>query len=224
VRSITGTATTAGSDSITVNSVAGLQVNDELWFPSTTIGGIVSLFSDGSYRPYYILSIIGNQLQIGTIPGGIPVTLVTASGDMTIALSQFSVAKSPTAVNPAALSTASGIMTANFNNNRMAVYKIHILDENVLELELEEQTIANDYVTSTQGAKYNAGTLLYRPIQPAGTLERINWQPLISATAVVTSETTFDRGSLQFVEPVDMYDPTDESDKYLVFPKTNILV
>lgn len=37
-------------------------------------------------------------------------------------------------------------------------------------------------------------------------------------------ETTFDQGSVEFIQPVDMYDPGDSNDKYLVFPKTNILV
>jgi len=36
--------------------------------------------------------------------------------------------------------------------------------------------------------------------------------------------TTFDYGSIQFEAPVDMYDPSDRYDKYLVFPKANILV
>lgn len=36
--------------------------------------------------------------------------------------------------------------------------------------------------------------------------------------------TTFDASSLRFIVPVDMYDPTDTFDKYLVFPKSNILV
>ena len=51
---------------------------------------------------------------------------------------------------------------------------------------------------------------------------------------VVRQETTFDKNSLLFIEPVDMstvavtpegtiYEPTDKYDKYLVFPKTNIL-
>jgi hypothetical protein len=40
---------------------------------------------------------------------------------------------------------------------------------------------------------------------------------------VVTEETFFDEGSVAFTEPVDMYDPTDQFDKYLVFPKANIL-
>jgi hypothetical protein len=37
-------------------------------------------------------------------------------------------------------------------------------------------------------------------------------------------ETVFDDNSLKFIAPVDMYDPTDTYDKYLVFPKSNILV
>jgi hypothetical protein len=39
-----------------------------------------------------------------------------------------------------------------------------------------------------------------------------------------SSQTTFDQNSMQFVDPVDMYDPGEAFDKYLVFPKSNILV
>ena len=85
------------------------------------------------------------------------------------------------------------------------------------------QTVTNDFVTSSQGQKYAAGTLLYRPATPQQDLTRINWQPLITATTIISDETTFDQGSVQWIEPVDMYDPTDARDKYLVFPKTNIL-
>jgi hypothetical protein len=35
--------------------------------------------------------------------------------------------------------------------------------------------------------------------------------------------TTFDQNSMQFIAPVDMYSTTQEYDKYLVFPKRNIL-
>ena len=35
--------------------------------------------------------------------------------------------------------------------------------------------------------------------------------------------TTFDGGSMQFIAPVDMYSHTNEYDKYLVFPRRNIL-
>jgi hypothetical protein len=62
---------------------------------------------------------------------------------------------------------------------------------------------------------------LYRPSTPGTGLTQISWLPL---TTVVTEETIFDMGSVAFEEPVDMYDPTDRYDKYLVFPKANILV
>jgi hypothetical protein len=41
---------------------------------------------------------------------------------------------------------------------------------------------------------------------------------------VIGNETTFDEASMQFIAPVDMYDTSDALDKYLVFPKANILV
>jgi hypothetical protein len=42
---------------------------------------------------------------------------------------------------------------------------------------------------------------------------------------VVTGEdpTLFDGGSMQFIAPVDMYSNTTAYDKYLVFPKRDIL-
>jgi hypothetical protein len=223
VASVTGTATFSILNTIVVDSTADLAVDDQVWFPDQTIGGIPPLNTDGVRRAYYILSITGNQIQIGTTPGGSPVLLTNESGDMTINLKKFSVSQQPNAPSPLALSNDTGVMAVNYDNNRMAIYTIHILNDGILELELDLQTVANDYVTSSQGSKYPAGALLYHPGQPVGTLSRVNWQPLIAATAVITLETTFDHNSLQFIEPVDMYDPTDEYDKYLVFPKINIL-
>jgi len=46
----------------------------------------------------------------------------------------------------------------------------------------------------------------------------------IGAGTAQSIETVFDGNSLKFIAPVDMYDPTDTYDKYLVFPKSNILV
>jgi len=40
---------------------------------------------------------------------------------------------------------------------------------------------------------------------------------------VAGQQTRFDGGSMQFIAPVDMYSDTKEYDKYLVFPKRNIL-
>jgi hypothetical protein len=75
----------------------------------------------------------------------------------------------------------------------------------------------------TQGEQY-ATAQLYVPTTPGPGLTLINWQPLLSAITVVGDETTFDHASLQFIAPVDMYDTSDALDKYLVFPKANILV
>ena len=36
--------------------------------------------------------------------------------------------------------------------------------------------------------------------------------------------TTFDQGSLQFIEPVDMYSSSNEYDRYLMFPRRNVIV
>lgn len=59
---------------------------------------------------------------------------------------------------------------------------------------------------------------------PATTVTGIGNGADFDVTAEATSvATTFDVNSLLFTEPVDMYDPTDQYDKYLVFPKANIL-
>jgi hypothetical protein len=105
-------------------------------------------------------------------------------------------------------------------NERMAIYRINVnpLTSNVT-LTLDQLTNANDYVQITRGSFYRSAQL-FRPTSPGQGLTRISWLPL---TTVVTTETIFDQGSMAFVDPVDMYDPTDRYDKYLVFPKTNIL-
>jgi hypothetical protein len=120
-------------------------------------------------------------------------------------------------------------MTAVWGNYRMDIYEITIVppptaqDQAIITLTSYQQTAPNDYVTVTQGATYNTAQL-YRPTVPGSSLTVINWQPLIIATQSVSSETTFDDASMQFIAPVDMYDTSDALDKYLVFPKQNILV
>jgi hypothetical protein len=111
----------------------------------------------------------------------------------------------------------------NYENDRMAIWEVSVEADGQLLLTLSQETVANDYVTSSQGLKYTNGTYLYRPQNPEQGLTRVNWQPLISAVTTISEETTFDQDSVQWVEPVDMYDPTDRNDKYLVFPKVDIL-
>ena len=105
-------------------------------------------------------------------------------------------------------------------NQRMAIYKINVNPlTGFVTLTLEQLTNSGDFVQVTRGSFYRSAQL-YRPSSPGPGLTRISWLPL---TTVVTTETIFDQGSMAFVDPVDMYDPTDRYDKYLVFPKTDIL-
>lgn len=118
------------------------------------------------------------------------------------------------------LTTDSGTMTARSADQRMAIYTVTVDPvTTVVTLTLTTQTRINEYVQVTQGSFYRSAYLFY-PSVPAPGYTRISWQPL---PTVVTAETTFDHNSLLFIEPVDMYNPTDEYDKYLVFPKSNIL-
>ena len=120
-------------------------------------------------------------------------------------------------------------MFVNYRNIRMSIWQVSITPgitpnvDDVISLTSVTQTVTNDFITSTQGLRYAVGTLLYRPATPQQDLTRINWQPLITATTIISDETIFDLGSVQWIEPIDMYDPTDTRDKYLVFPETNIL-
>jgi hypothetical protein len=229
VDSLNMTATTSGVNRLTVSSTAGLTVGDEVWFSGVSFGGITITDSQGLPIPYYVIDIpTGTQLQISTEPGGSPVAVSTATGALTMYLPRFSVTQDGTTA--VSLSTASGTMFVNYRNIRMAIWQVSITPgvtpnvDDVITLTPITQTVTNDYVTSSQGLRYDAGTLLFRPGTPQQDLTRINWQPLITATTVISSETIFDGGSIQFVDPIDMYDPTDRFDKYLVFPKTNILV
>jgi hypothetical protein len=112
-------------------------------------------------------------------------------------------------------------MSALPNNQRMAVWTISVdpITE-LVTLSLTTIAVANKYVQVTRGNQYKTAQLRY-PTVPAAGLTRVSWVPL---ETVVSDETIFDAGSVAFIEPVDMYNPTDSEDKYLVFPKSNILV
>jgi hypothetical protein len=121
---------------------------------------------------------------------------------------------------PLALTTDSGNMIANFGNYRMAIWQISVDSiTSIVTLTKETQTGPNQYVTVQRGTTYTGSKLYFGTAPPPG-LDRVTWIPVPESSS---TETTFDESSMQFIEPVDMYDPTDAYDKYLVFPKTNIL-
>lgn len=119
------------------------------------------------------------------------------------------------------LSTASGSMTTVFGNQRMAIFTISVDPVTTLvTLTPTTQTAETQYVQIQRGNQY-IGQQLYYPTSPAEGYTIVNW---IQVPESNVGETTFDQGSMAFEAPLDMYDPTDQYDKYLVFPKTNILV
>lgn len=139
-----------------------------------------------------------------------------------LSASAFRVTATEGGASPVTLSTASGgTMNIRPNNERMAIYTISVdpLTE-LVTLTLTQRTVANQYVQVERGSFYRTAQLRY-PALPVVPLTRVNWTAL---ETVVSDETVFDGGSVAFIEPVDMYDPSDSQDKYLVFPKSNILV
>jgi hypothetical protein len=222
------TTTSAGPNLITAFGVGNINdyidVGDQVWFSGSVFGGVNDLNANGTPRAYYVVDIPNStQFAISDTDGGSPITLTTASGSMTMYVGQFQVTLEPGGT-PVALSNGSGTMFVNYGNNRMSIYTVSVSSDEIVTLTLNTQTVTDDYVSSSQGQKYAAGTLLYRPGAPQQDLQFVNWQPLITATTVITGETLFDGGSVAWVDPVDMYDTSDALDKYLVFPKANILV
>jgi hypothetical protein len=175
------------------------------------------------------MTIIGTGISANTtitavVSGVGGVGTYTVSVSQTVALTAITATSNP----PEQLTTTTGDMTANWGNFRMDIYEISIqpatgTDPAVVLLNPLQQVAPNDYVQVTQGAVYNTAQL-YRPTSPGSGLTLINWQSLITVITVIGNETTFDEASMQFIEPVDMYDTSDALDKYLVFPKQNILV
>jgi hypothetical protein len=202
------TTTTVSTDLITISDATGFTVGDPVTFVQTPFGGLVEGVT------YYILtlSIIGGgpaaTITVSLSPGGVREILSTGSGYCFMRGSAE------------ALTTASGAMTATTFNERMAIYRVSVDSGSVITLEIVRQTAEEDYVAISDGNAFKSAQL-YHPASPGTGLTRISWLPLITVT---TDETTFDEGSMEFIEPVDMYDPGDSNDKYLVFPKQNILV
>lgn len=132
----------------------------------------------------------------------------------------FSVTATAGGTTPVSLSNASGMMIARAANQRMGIFTIDVDPvTTIVTLTLTEQTDPFDWVSIQRGTTYTGAELYYPPIPDSGD-RRVNWQPLIPD---VSTGTIFDGGSMQFIEPVDMYNPTDSNDKYLLFPKQNII-
>ena len=206
-RAATVTVVEGSTDLITISSSAGFSVGSAVTFYPTTFGGLIA------GTTYYILSINaisgGAQITVSLSPGGTRETLSSAAGTCIMRGTALS------------LTNEDGSMSAMTYNERLAVYQITVDPETtVVRLNLVGQTATGDFVQVIRGSRFRSAQL-YIPNAPGPDLTRISWLPL---TTVVTTETTFDQGSVEFIEPVDMFNPGETNDKYLVFPRTNILV
>jgi hypothetical protein len=206
-RAATVTVVEGSTDLITISSSSGFSVGSAVTFYPTVFGGLVAGIT------YYILTVAaisgGAQITVSLTPSGTRETLSSASGTCIMRGTTLS------------LTNDTGAMSAITYNERLAVYQITVDPiTTVVRLNLVGQTSTGDFVQVLRGDRYRSAQL-YIPNAPGPELTRISWLPL---TTVVTEETTFDQGSVEFIEPVDMYNPGEINDKYLVFPRTNILV
>jgi hypothetical protein len=216
----TCTVTAAGTNLITCDSAAYLNTDDVVWFTGTTFGGVETLTASNTIQQYYVTKVSPTTFKISLTQGGGFVTLSNATGSMTVNTTYFTVSTTKGGSNTT-LTTDSGDMIVNFGNTRMAIYTITVDPvTTIVTLTPTQLTAQTQYVQVVRGRKY-AGAQLYYPASPAEGYTLVNWLPVPESSS---SETTFDGASMAFEQPVDMYDPTDRDDKYLVFPKANILV
>jgi hypothetical protein len=207
-RAATVTNVEGSTDLITISSSSGFSVGSAVTFYPTVFGGLVA------GTTYYILTISAiedgaAQITVSLVPNGTRETLSSAAGTCIMRGTELS------------LTNASGSMSAFTYNERLAVYQITVDPvSTVVRLNLVGQTATGDFVQVQRGSRYRSAQL-YIPNSPGTGLTRISWLPL---NTVVTDETTFDQGSVEFIEPVDMYNPGEINYKFLVFPKSNILV
>jgi hypothetical protein len=101
---------------------------------------------------------------------------------------------------------------------RLSIYRITVTN-GIATLSLVAITNIFDYVLITRGDTW-AGTELYLPPAPTPGLLIRTWSLIPEEPG---QETIFDGGSTRFITPADRWTDTDEFDKYLVFPRTNIL-
>jgi hypothetical protein len=217
VTAVAGSTTPVALDSDTGTMTANYG-NDRMSIYTVSLnntGGTLACTatnSVGNWISTTNISILAAGYQIyfgGTLLGGISADQLYYVVSVDSANNRFAISQTENGPT-VSLTNGSGAMTAVAIN-----YIVNLVEDT--------QTVTNDYITTSQGQKYAGGTYLYRPGSPAQDSIYVKWLPLITATTIVSTETIFDQGSLQFIEPVDMYDPTDRSDKYLVFPKANIL-
>jgi hypothetical protein len=104
-------------------------------------------------------------------------------------------------------------------SRRLNIYRMIVGEDNLVRLVEDSLTTTSSFVQVLSGATF-AGEDLYIPTVPNPGFQFVSWTILEQTPA---QETVFDGGSTRFIAPADQYNTTDEFDKYLLYPKTNIL-
>jgi len=102
---------------------------------------------------------------------------------------------------------------------RLGKYRMDLIDDNYITFVLIEEFDTYDYLLVTRGDQFK-NTELYLPLTPTVGLSRVTWS-LIPEPA--GQETIFDGGGTVFIVPEDNYGLTDQYNKYLLYPKYDIL-
>jgi hypothetical protein len=234
--SITCTDTNSVSDAITCNSTATLIVGGAIWFSGTTFGNIQS------NTVYYVLNIVdGTHFTVGaTASSTTPVPLSSASGAMIGTTSSermaiYTVTFDVNGLVQLTLTTQTAanqyvqVIGGNFYRSAFLYYPTSA-GEGLTQISWLPLPVVGQGVPFNVGTKYEivvVGNTDWISIGASANVKGVQFTatgPGAGTGIAQTIETVFDGNSLQFIEPVDMYDPTDTYDKYLVFPKTNILV
>jgi hypothetical protein len=205
-----GISLTLGGPAVALSNASGTMTVNTSYFSVTANKDIAGSFLTGS--TYTILSVGTTDFTaIGAASNTVGISFVaTGAGEGT-----------GTAGIVEGLTTASGNMVVNFGNTRMAIWTINVDPiTDLVTLTPSILTAETQYVQIVRGRQY-AGQQLFFPTSPAPGYTRVAWLNVPESEA---NETTFDAASMAFIQPVDMYDPLNRDDKYLVFPKANILV
>lgn len=234
------TRTYAATDIIVCDDTGKLGVGEQIIFVAGIFGGIDSLTAVTDLyvgQNYYITDLgttdwnvvtglinqefwVGQEITVAAQGTGTGVCRPIYFIQAIQGYNRFSVSR--TLGGPRVqLTESTGNMVALAANQRMGIWKIHVDPiSTIVTLTFERQTNPNEYVRIQRGTTYSRAELYY-PTVPSPGQTRVAWAPI---PIDLSTETTFDQNSLQFIEPVDMYDPGETNDKYLVFPKSNILV
>lgn len=105
-------------------------------------------------------------------------------------------------------------------NERMGIYRVNLVG-GVVVLTLVQNMTYYDYVIIRGGGSFNNSSVYY-PVAPGPDRTVVSWLPL---EIVDPGATTFDRDSMQFVDPVIEYQTivNGDGDTYVLFPRADII-